>query len=113
MLPRLAHHEAPGGPGEFPVELGSIWQARLGASLLCQWEGELAQCMVCSAENAGDATQCATCGVPMVSMDDPNVLPSGTLLDSGKYEVGGRLGHGGFGITYRLQRQSAVGFVPA
>ena len=58
------------------------------------------QCAVCSAENVADATQCATCGVPTVSMDDPNVLPSGTLLHSGVYEVGGRVGHGGFGITY-------------
>lgn len=57
--------------------------------------------------------RCRSCGARAwqhSEMDDPDILPPGTLLDGGNVMVGMPLGRGGFGITY-IARDQQMGLV--
>ena len=74
-------------------------------------------CFLCGAALEG-ADVCAACGAvlgerPPPELDPRDALVSGMALADGKYVLGGLLGRGGFGITYRatdvrLERRLAV-----
>jgi serine/threonine protein kinase len=68
------------------------------------------RCPYCGASVDDAWLLCAACGQPVAAAAE---LPAGTRLCQDRFEVGGVLGRGGFGITYdvmdhRLQRRVAV-----
>ena len=56
-------------------------------------------CPACFLPKAGTGP-CGNCGYDAEKFPDTNVLPPGALLAE-RYVVGGLLGQGGFGATYR------------
>ncbi len=58
-------------------------------------------CSVCLAENDENTATCITCGSPLNPMQLAGYhLPTGSILQQGKYRVEKVLGEGSFGITY-------------
>src|SRR5271157_1326336 len=61
-------------------------------------------CSVCEVDNPEGTLVCRSCGSPLSAPEaaiSEQVLPAGTMLQSGSYLVEGVLGQGGFGITYK------------
>ena len=68
-------------------------------------------CPLCQSANPAEARRCRACGAALKTTSSangaahlPDALPDGALL-IGTYAVGGVLGQGGFGITYRSHDQ--------
>jgi serine/threonine protein kinase len=56
-------------------------------------------CPTCLTDNFDTSVNCITCGTPL--SEPTYYLPSGTLLQQGKYRVEQKIGEGGFAITYK------------
>lgn len=66
------------------------------------------RCLNCSRDGIDPATQvCPGCGVYLPSLMR-DVLPPGTELNGGKYEIDYALGWGGFGITYAARHTTLL-----
>ena len=60
------------------------------------------QCPFCLSQNEDNTLNCLTCGAILNSLNSPSYhLPTGSLLQQGKYQIQNILGEGGFGITYQ------------
>ena len=58
-------------------------------------------CSSCMSENQANAIACISCGAALqVNSQPSHFLPSNSILQQGKYQIGNILGDGGFGITY-------------
>lgn len=65
------------------------------------------QCPFCLSQNNDNVFNCATCGAVLSTQSLPSYhLPTGSLLQRGKYQIEDILGEGGFGITYKGIDQS-------
>jgi serine/threonine protein kinase len=62
----------------------------------------LISCPYCYTDNNENAATCILCGSPLTATQLATyLLPTGSFLKQGKYQVDNVLGEGGFGITYR------------
>ena len=72
------------------------------------------QCPACLHDNSDDVTTCFVCGYSLADNITPDsslsatsvLLPQGSYLKQGQYEIIGILGEGGFGITYHAKRRT-------
>ena len=56
-------------------------------------------CPTCLTDNSDASVNCITCGTPLA--EPTYYLPSGTLLQQGRYIIEQKIGEGGFAITYK------------
>jgi serine/threonine protein kinase len=72
-------------------------------------------CPYCQTQNLEQAKQCSTCGSNLAvktkeipTSSTPNCLPKGSSLFENRYTIKSVLGHGAFGITYKVLHKASL-----